>query len=153
VLDVVGPEGVLHIPEPWLGTTGKIELTRKGVTEHIPADSFSLTVDEQDAYRIEFDTFEQVVAGTCPSLSAAPTPSPSAWLTGSGTAAQVATLEAVLRGPNRRGHHPLTSGAQPPSPRRDPRTAPRQSARLRHALRTARAATSLDRNLAVTDRA
>jgi predicted dehydrogenase len=87
-LDVVGSEGVLHIPDPWLCTAGEIELTRKGVTERIPADPdgrFGLTGNEQDAYRIEFDTFEEVVAGarTQPFGRA-------------DAVAQAATLEALL---------------------------------------------------------
>jgi predicted dehydrogenase len=87
-LDVVGSEGVLHIPDPWLCTAGEIELTRKGVTERIPADPdgrFGLTGNEQDAYRIEFDTFEEVVAGA----RAQPFGRADA-------VAQAATLEAVL---------------------------------------------------------
>lgn len=88
-LDVVGSEGVLHIPEPWLCTTGEIQLTRKGVTERVPVDPdgrFGLTGAEEDAYRIDFDTFEQVAAGERPQPFGRPD-----------AVAQAATLEALLR--------------------------------------------------------
>jgi len=88
-LDVVGSEGVLHIPDPWLCATGEIQLTRKGVTERIPADpegTYGLTGSEEDAYRIEFDAFEQVVAGERPQPFGR-----------ADAVAQAATLEAVLR--------------------------------------------------------
>jgi D-xylose 1-dehydrogenase (NADP+, D-xylono-1,5-lactone-forming) len=88
-LDVVGSEGVLHIPDPWLCSQGAVELTRKGTTERRPADPdgrFSLTGGEPDAYRIEFDTFEEVVA------SGRPLP-----FGREDAIAQAATLEAVLR--------------------------------------------------------
>ena len=87
--DVVGSEGTLHIPGPWLYTTGEIHLTRKGVTERIPADpdgTYGLTSSEENAYRIECDTFEQVVAGERPQPFGRPD-----------AVAQAATLEAVLR--------------------------------------------------------
>jgi predicted dehydrogenase len=88
-LDIIGTEGVLHIPDPWLCTAGEIQLIRKGTTEHLPADPggrFALTGHERDAYRIEFDTFEQIVTG------ARPQPFGRA-----DAVAQAATLEAILR--------------------------------------------------------
>jgi predicted dehydrogenase len=88
-LDIIGTEGVLHIPDPWLCTAGEIQLIRNGVTERLPADpdgQFALTGQEQDAYRIEFDTFEQIVAGTRPQPFGR-----------ADAVAQAATLEAVLR--------------------------------------------------------
>ncbi len=68
-LEVIGTEGVLQIPDPWLCSQGEVILTRDGVTERIPADPtgrFGLTGSEHDAYRIEFTTFEEVVAGARP---------------------------------------------------------------------------------------
>jgi xylose dehydrogenase (NAD/NADP) len=73
-LEVIGSEGVLQIPDPWLCSKGEcskgeVILTRDGVTERIPADptgTFGLTGSEHDAYRIEFNTFEEVVAGARP---------------------------------------------------------------------------------------
>jgi xylose dehydrogenase (NAD/NADP) len=88
-LDVIGSDGVLHIPDPWLCTTGELQLTRKGTTERIPADPegyFALTGTDQDAYRIEFDTFEQAATGTHPHPFAR-----------ADAIAQAATLEAVLQ--------------------------------------------------------
>jgi xylose dehydrogenase (NAD/NADP) len=97
-LDIVGTEGVLRIPEPWLCSVGEVQLTRKGTTEHLPADprgEFGLTGQEQDAYRIEFDTFEQVVAGDRPQPFGR-----------ADAIAQAATLEATLRAA--RGGTPVT---------------------------------------------
>jgi xylose dehydrogenase (NAD/NADP) len=68
-LEIIGSEGVLQVPDPWLCRTGEVMLTRKGVTERLPADPaghFGLVGGDHDAYRIEFDTFEQVVAGDRP---------------------------------------------------------------------------------------
>jgi predicted dehydrogenase len=84
-LDVVGSEGVLQIPDPWLCTTGEVLLTRKGVTERLAADQLGLTDTENDAYRIEFDTFEQVAAGERPQPFGR-----------TDAIAQAATLEATL---------------------------------------------------------
>jgi D-xylose 1-dehydrogenase (NADP+, D-xylono-1,5-lactone-forming) len=65
------------------------QLTREGTTEHLPADPaghFALTGDEKDAYRIEFDTFEQVVAGDRPEPFGR-----------ADAIAQAATLESLLK--------------------------------------------------------
>jgi xylose dehydrogenase (NAD/NADP) len=88
-LEVIGSEGVLRLPDPWLCSTGEVELTRDGVTERLPADPtghFGLSGRDHDAYRIEFDTFEEVAAGERP----APNGRDDA-------VAQATALEALLR--------------------------------------------------------
>ena len=58
-LELVGTEGSLRIPDPWICRGGELELTRKGVTERLPVDptgQFGLTGEESDPYRIEFLT-------------------------------------------------------------------------------------------------
>jgi predicted dehydrogenase len=65
-LEVIGTEGVLRIPDPWLCRAGEIILTRDGAPERVPVDHLGLTGTDHDAYRIEFETFDEVVAGERP---------------------------------------------------------------------------------------
>jgi hypothetical protein len=50
--------------------SGEVQLIRDGTAERLPAapaDRFGLSGSDHDAYRIEFDAFEQTVAGERPS--------------------------------------------------------------------------------------
>jgi D-xylose 1-dehydrogenase (NADP+, D-xylono-1,5-lactone-forming) len=93
-LEVIGTEGVLRLPDPWLcrapgGRSPEVVVIRDGAEERIPSDPdgrLGLTGTDHDAYRIEFDTFEQVVAGARPAPFGR-----------SDAVAQAATLEALLQ--------------------------------------------------------
>jgi len=67
--ELIGTDGKLTIPDPWLCRPGFIELERDGRTERLPVDpdgAFGLGPDEQDAYRIEFDTISAAITGEAP---------------------------------------------------------------------------------------
>jgi predicted dehydrogenase len=88
-LEVIGSEGTLRIPDPWLCRSGEVVLTRGGIPERLPADptgELGLTGSDHDAYRIEFDIFEEVAAGERPAPFGR-----------NDAVAQAATLEALLR--------------------------------------------------------
>ena len=68
-LELVGTEGSLRIPDPWICRAGHLELTRKGETERIPVDPdgrYGLTGAEADPYRIEIATVSAAIAGDRP---------------------------------------------------------------------------------------
>jgi xylose dehydrogenase (NAD/NADP) len=68
-LELIGTDGVLRLPDPWLCREGAVVLERKGTVERIPADPagrYALTGGEHDAYRIQFDDFEAAIAGAAP---------------------------------------------------------------------------------------
>ncbi len=72
-LEIIGTEGKLTIPDPWLCRPGYIELERDGVTERVPVDpagSYGLTFaddpDNIDAYRIEFENASRAVIDDTP---------------------------------------------------------------------------------------
>jgi predicted dehydrogenase len=68
-LELVGTEGSLRIPDPWVCRGGELELTRKGVTERLPVDPagrYALTGAEGDPYRIEFATVSTAIAAGTP---------------------------------------------------------------------------------------
>ncbi|MEU7901395.1 Gfo/Idh/MocA family oxidoreductase [Actinoplanes sp. NPDC049118] len=68
-LELIGTEGSLRIPDPWICRNGHPELTRKGVTEQIPVDpagQHALTGSEADPYRIEFETVSAAITGGPP---------------------------------------------------------------------------------------
>jgi predicted dehydrogenase len=68
-LELIGTQGSLRIPDPWICRTGHLELTRKGETEVIPVDPsgrYGLTGEEDDPYRIEFATVSAAIAGGHP---------------------------------------------------------------------------------------
>jgi D-xylose 1-dehydrogenase (NADP+, D-xylono-1,5-lactone-forming) len=65
-LELVGTEGRLTVPDPWLCRAAHLELSRDGRVERIPVDpdgAFALTDPEHDVYRIELDTVSAVIAG------------------------------------------------------------------------------------------
>jgi D-xylose 1-dehydrogenase (NADP+, D-xylono-1,5-lactone-forming) len=65
-LELVGTEGRLVIPDPWLCRASHLELSRDGRVEHVPVDpdgALGLTDSERDVYRIELDTVSAVIAG------------------------------------------------------------------------------------------
>jgi xylose dehydrogenase (NAD/NADP) len=65
-LELIGTEGTLRIPDPWICRTGYLELTRKGETEAVrvdPTHRYGLTGEESDAYRIEVQTVTTAIAG------------------------------------------------------------------------------------------
>jgi D-xylose 1-dehydrogenase (NADP+, D-xylono-1,5-lactone-forming) len=68
-LELVGTEGTLRVPDPWICRTGLLELTRKGETEAIPVDPagrYGLTGEQEDPYRIEFETVSAAIRGEGP---------------------------------------------------------------------------------------
>jgi xylose dehydrogenase (NAD/NADP) len=68
-LELIGTEGTLRIPDPWICRAGHLELTREGATERIPVDpagTYALTGQEADPYRIEFAAVSTAFAGEGP---------------------------------------------------------------------------------------
>jgi hypothetical protein len=64
-LELIGTEGRLTVPDPWLCRSGHLALDRDGRGERIPVDpdgSFGLTDPDHDVYRIEFDTVSAAIA-------------------------------------------------------------------------------------------
>ncbi|HET9008388.1 MAG TPA: gfo/Idh/MocA family oxidoreductase, partial [Actinomycetes bacterium] len=64
-LELVGTEGRLTIPDPWLCRSGHLELSRDGRREPIPVDpdgAFALTDPDHDVYRVEVDTVSAALA-------------------------------------------------------------------------------------------
>ena len=58
-LELIGTDGRLTVPDPWLCRSGHLELDRDGQMEHVPVDpdgSTGLTDPEHDVYQIELDT-------------------------------------------------------------------------------------------------
>jgi predicted dehydrogenase len=68
-LELIGTEGKLTIPDPWLCRTGYLELERDGVSERLPVDpagDYDLTDPEHDAYRIELDAVSAAILDGTP---------------------------------------------------------------------------------------
>jgi predicted dehydrogenase len=64
-LELVGTEGKLTLPDPWLCRPDHLELERDGALERLPADpdgTFGLTDPDHDVYRIELDTISAAIA-------------------------------------------------------------------------------------------
>jgi D-xylose 1-dehydrogenase (NADP+, D-xylono-1,5-lactone-forming) len=64
-LELIGTEGRLTIPDPWLCRSGHLALDRDGRSERIPVDPdarFGLTDPDHDVYRIELDTVSAAIA-------------------------------------------------------------------------------------------
>jgi D-xylose 1-dehydrogenase (NADP+, D-xylono-1,5-lactone-forming) len=64
-LELVGTEGRLTIPDPWLCRSEHFELSRDGRREPIPVDpdgAFALTDPDHDVYRVELDTVSAALA-------------------------------------------------------------------------------------------
>jgi xylose dehydrogenase (NAD/NADP) len=58
-LELVGTDGKLTVPDPWLCRSDHLDLVRDGRRERLPVDpdgAFGLTDPERDVYRIELDT-------------------------------------------------------------------------------------------------
>ena len=71
-LELIGTDGVLRIPDPWICRSRTIELVRNGQVQVLPVhgDSFALTGAETDAYRIEFDAVSgAIIAGRPPAFA------------------------------------------------------------------------------------
>jgi D-xylose 1-dehydrogenase (NADP+, D-xylono-1,5-lactone-forming) len=65
-LELVGTEGMLAVPDPWLCRADHLELSRDGRVERIPVDpgdALDLTDPDHDVYRIELDTVSAAIAG------------------------------------------------------------------------------------------
>jgi D-xylose 1-dehydrogenase (NADP+, D-xylono-1,5-lactone-forming) len=65
-LELVGTEGRLTVPDPWLCRATHLELSRDGQVEHVPVDpdrTLNLTDPDHDVYRIELDTVSAALAG------------------------------------------------------------------------------------------
>jgi D-xylose 1-dehydrogenase (NADP+, D-xylono-1,5-lactone-forming) len=64
-LELVGTEGKLTLPDPWLCRPDHLELERDGDLERLPADpdgTFGLTDPDHDVYRIELGTVSTAIA-------------------------------------------------------------------------------------------
>jgi xylose dehydrogenase (NAD/NADP) len=64
-LELVGTEGMLTIPDPWLCRSPHLELSRDGHRELIPVDpdgTLGPTDPDHDVYRIELDSVSAVLA-------------------------------------------------------------------------------------------
>jgi D-xylose 1-dehydrogenase (NADP+, D-xylono-1,5-lactone-forming) len=68
-LEIIGTAGKIVMPDPWLCRRGHVELERDGVAERLPVDpdgTYRLgdpaDPDNDDAYRIEFETASRVIA-------------------------------------------------------------------------------------------
>jgi xylose dehydrogenase (NAD/NADP) len=65
-LELVGTDGRLTVPDPWLCRASHLELVRDGDRELVPVDpdgALGLTDPEHDVYRIELDTVSAALAG------------------------------------------------------------------------------------------
>ncbi|HEX5882668.1 MAG TPA: Gfo/Idh/MocA family oxidoreductase [Actinomycetota bacterium] len=65
-LELVGTEGMLTVPDPWLCRASHLELSRNGDRELVPVDhegALALTDPNHDVYRIELDTVSAAIAG------------------------------------------------------------------------------------------
>jgi len=65
-LELIGTEGKLTVPDPWICRADYVELERDGQVERVPVDpSGELLIDpDHDAYRIEFDAISAAIAGS-----------------------------------------------------------------------------------------
>lgn len=66
-LELIGTEGKITVPDPWLCRTGRIEVEKNGVTEALAVDpdgvhSLSTDPDNTDAYRIELEHASRSIA-------------------------------------------------------------------------------------------
>ena len=88
-LELIGTEGRLTLPDPWLCRSDHLVLDRDGRGERIPVDpdgTWALTDPDHDVYRIEFDTVSAAIAdGDEPAFGRAD------------AVAQAVTLQALAR--------------------------------------------------------
>jgi D-xylose 1-dehydrogenase (NADP+, D-xylono-1,5-lactone-forming) len=88
-LELVGTEGRLTVPDPWLCRATHLELSRDGQVEHVPVDPEGARAPsdpDHDVYRIELDTVSAALAaGGAPPFGR------------SDAIAQAAVLEALHR--------------------------------------------------------
>jgi predicted dehydrogenase len=88
-LELVGTEGRLVIPDPWLCRAPHLELSRDGRVERVPIDpdgTLGLTDPDHDVYRVELDTVSaSLAAGEAPPFGR------------SDAVAQARTLQALYR--------------------------------------------------------
>jgi xylose dehydrogenase (NAD/NADP) len=64
-LELVGTEGRLTVPDPWLCRATHLELSRDGQVEHVPVDpegALAPTDPDHDVYLIELDTASAALA-------------------------------------------------------------------------------------------
>jgi predicted dehydrogenase len=65
-LELIGTEGKLTVPDPWLCRGDHLELERGGEPERLPVDpsaAHGLTGHDHDVYRIELDAVSAAIAG------------------------------------------------------------------------------------------
>jgi hypothetical protein len=68
-LELVGSEGRLVLPDPWICRQGAVDLVRDGNIKRIYADpdgAYGLRGEEGDVYRIEFDAVSTAIRGGTP---------------------------------------------------------------------------------------
>jgi D-xylose 1-dehydrogenase (NADP+, D-xylono-1,5-lactone-forming) len=64
-LELIGTEGRIVVPDPWLCRRAAVELHRDGRSERLPADpegAYALAHDGYDVYRIELDAVSEAIA-------------------------------------------------------------------------------------------
>jgi xylose dehydrogenase (NAD/NADP) len=64
-LELIGTEGRIVVPDPWICRGETIELHRDGGTERLPTDpegAYALARDDRDVYRIELETVSEAIA-------------------------------------------------------------------------------------------
>ena len=65
-LELIGSEGTIVVPDPWLCRAEAIELRRDGHHERLPVDpdgTYALAHDDYDVYRIELDAVSVAISG------------------------------------------------------------------------------------------
>ncbi|HMK09277.1 MAG TPA: Gfo/Idh/MocA family oxidoreductase [Anaerolineales bacterium] len=108
-LELIGTDGKITIPDPWLCRYGFVELERGGVAERLPADpageyGLSTDPDNNDAYRIEFAAASRAIAaGTMPTFGRADAVDQAATIEATRQAAATGTRVDVLP-PTASGH-------------------------------------------------
>ena len=68
-LELIGTDGTLRIPDPWICRSGRVQLIREGTVDRIPVDPagrLGLTGAEADPYRIEIGVIEAAIRGAAP---------------------------------------------------------------------------------------
>jgi predicted dehydrogenase len=68
-LELIGTEGKVVVPDPWLCRTGRVELHSGAKAEYLAADpsgAFGLGPGEDDVYRIELDAASRAITGGTP---------------------------------------------------------------------------------------
>ena len=66
-LEIIGAQGILTLPDPWIGRSRELELRRDGDNERLPVPidpASGLGKDEDAVYRLELEDASQVIAAS-----------------------------------------------------------------------------------------